>query len=110
MSTICPTSSETIVSVTFRLKAPSSTDRFLTLTAELVAWLQQRPGFRRYELYRSADAWTDTMVWSDSVAANRGNAAFMLTDLSLKMIALVELDYRSFIGQRVSIENQKVTA
>jgi quinol monooxygenase YgiN len=109
MSVGAPLTTETMVSVTFRLRASSSVDRFLELSADLVAWLERRPGFLRYELFRSADAWTDTMVWSDSNSARDGNAAFMSTQLSTEMIALVEPGYRSFAGERVRIEH-RVTA
>ena len=109
MSTVRPVAAETIVSVTFHLKASSSVDRFLALSAELMTWLERRPGFLRYELFRSADAWTDTMVWSDDNSAREGNAAFMATQLSTEMIALVEPGYQSFVGERVRIEH-RVTA
>ena len=102
--------SETIVTIAFQLKTPANVDGFLDLSARLEAWLQSRPGFRHYALYRSDIGWSDTMTWSDREAARAGNAAFMQTDLAQHMLSLVEPGYRSFVGDRVSLGNMKVNA
>lgn len=105
-----PAPAEAMVAVTFRLRPETDVGLFLDLSSELAAWLHRRPGFLRYELYRSAVAWTDTMTWADCNAARAGNDSFMKTELAHRMVALVEPGYRDFVGERVSLANEKVVA
>lgn len=91
--------------VIFKLKAPELRDKFLSLTAEMAAWLHQQPGFISYDLVESETAWSDRLVWKTREHEERGRTVFLSTDLAKKMLRCVEPDYRSVAGELLAIEN-----
>jgi len=87
--------------VIFKLKPEASRELFTQLTRQMIAWLKIREGFVAYELYEGAECWSDRLVWSNKSYAEEGLKDFLLTDVSRKILSLVDDDYNSFMGQEV---------
>ena len=84
-----------------RLKDIGSRDHFLDLTRDMLAWLEQQPGFLDYALYENGIDFSDTLVYRSDADASRINEDFGKTETYRAMIQLVEPGYRGFFGRQV---------
>jgi quinol monooxygenase YgiN len=84
--------------VASRLRSEEHRGHFLELSRRMQAWLQQQPGFLRYELFETETGWLDTMLWKDRASMDSGNAAFGATELVAAFAEIVEPVYHSHKG------------
>ena len=87
--------------VKFALKPGASSQHFLALTEEMLAWLKQQEGFLGYELYEENGVWLDRVVWQNKTAGEAGLRNFLTTPLAAKIIEFVEDEPQVFFGKPV---------
>jgi antibiotic biosynthesis monooxygenase (ABM) superfamily enzyme len=92
-----------LVIVSSRLVSPTDGQRFLELSRETQAWLAKRPGFLRYELYRTRDGWMDTMLWATAEQAVAGNTDFQTTSPAREFAKIVDPTWVGHGGSRVQL-------
>ena len=88
--------------VNFKLKADTSREAFLELTAQMIAWLKNREGFIAYELYEGSEYWSDRIAWECEKHAKEGLNHFLTTATAMRMVPLVEIGYTTFFGELVA--------
>lgn len=90
--------SATLVVVTSVLRDAEDHDRFVEVSRSFLEWLQEQPGFLRYELFRSAGGgYCDTMLWETPAHAEQANALFEATPMRAAFASMVS-DYNGFLG------------
>ncbi len=93
--------------VKFKLRPEVSRDTFLHLTQQMIACLEDRPGFLAYELYEGSEYWSDRIAWKDETCAQAGLKAFLATAIAKELVPLVEEGYSSFSGEAVASATAK---
>jgi quinol monooxygenase YgiN len=78
--------------VLYRLKPDTNRDRFLAISAQATAWLQQQPGYLGRELLADDGQWVDLVQWASMDDALAAANAFMDVPEAAAFMALVDPD------------------
>ncbi|KAF0812027.1 hypothetical protein IGB42_03569 [Andreprevotia sp. IGB-42] len=71
----------------------------MQLIEQMVAWLQQQPGFCAYEFYQGEHDCLDRLAWHTQADCIAGALAFMRTEMAAQLMALCDDDISVFFGE-----------